>query len=399
VARNQQEDWLMHTGRTIFSQVMDYFPLRRFKTCVDRYNGDKAIKALTCLDQFHYLAFAQLTYRESLRDLVTCLQAVKPMLFHMGIRSTPAKSTLADANCKRNWRIYADIAGILIQQAKKLYAATPLAVDLDATAYALDSTIIDLCMSMFPWAAYKSTKSAVKMHTLLNLRGDIPEFIYISDGKLADMEALDYIPIAPGTFTIMDRGYIDFARLYRFELNKSFFIVRAKKNLNFRRRYSAQIDKATGVLYDQTIILTSFYPAQDYPAALRRIGYFDAEQNRRFVFLTNNFKLPALTIAELYHSRWRIELFFKWIKQHLRIKSFYGTDENAVKTQIWIAVATYLLVAIMKKELKLKQSMYEILQILSITILHRMPILQAFSDYNYVKIDNRPGNQLTLFDF
>jgi len=389
----------MHTGRTIFSQVMDYFPLRRFKTCVDRYNGDKAIKALTCLDQFHYLAFAQLTYRESLRDLVTCLQAVKPMLFHMGIRSTPAKSTLADANCKRNWRIYADIAGILIQQAKKLYAATPLPVDLDATAYALDSTIIDLCMSMFPWAAYKSTKSAVKMHTLLNLRGDIPEFIYISDGKLADMEALDYIPIAPGTFTIMDRGYIDFARLYRFELNKSFFIVRAKKNLNFRRRYSAQIDKATGVLYDQTIILTSFYPAQDYPAALRRIGYFDAEQNRRFVFLTNNFKLPALTIAELYHSRWRIELFFKWIKQHLRIKSFYGTDENAVKTQIWIAVATYLLVAIMKKELKLKQSMYEILQILSITILHRMPILQAFSDYNYVKIDNRPGNQLTLFDF
>jgi hypothetical protein len=378
---------------------MDYFPLRRFKTCVDRYNGDKAIKALTCLDQFHYLAFAQLTYRESLRDLVTCLQAVKPMLFHMGIRSTPAKSTLADANCKRNWRIYADIAGILIQQAKKLYAATPLAVDLDATAYALDSTIIDLCMSMFPWAAYKSTKSAVKMHTLLNLRGDIPEFIYISDGKLADMEALDYIPIAPGTFTIMDRGYIDFARLYRFELNKSFFIVRAKKNLNFRRRYSAQIDKATGVLYDQTIILTSFYPAQDYPAALRRIGYFDAEQHRRFVFLTNNFKLPALTIAELYHSRWRIELFFKWIKQHLRIKSFYGTDENAVKTQIWIAVATYLLVAIMKKELKLKQSMYEILQILSITILHRMPILQAFSDYNYVKIDNRPGNQLTLFDF
>jgi hypothetical protein len=389
----------MHTGRTIFSQVMDYFPLRRFKTCVDRYNGDKAIKALTCLDQFHYLAFAQLTYRESLRDLVTCLQAVKPMLFHMGIRSTPAKSTLADANCKRNWRIYADIAGILIQQAKKLYAATPLPVDLDATAYALDSTIIDLCMSMFPWAAYKSTKSAVKMHTLLNLRGDIPEFIYISDGKLADMEALDYIPIAPGTFTIMDRGYIDFARLYRFELNKSFFIVRAKKNLNFRRRYSAQIDKATGVLYDQTIILTSFYPAQDYPAALRRIGYFDAEQNRRFVFLTNNFKLPALTIAELYHSRWRIELFFKWIKQHLRIKSFYGTEENAVKTQIWIAVATYLLVAIMKKELKLKQSMYEILQILSITILHRMPILQAFSDYNYVKIDNRPGNQLTLFDF
>ena len=237
------------------------------------------------------------------------------------------------------------------------------------------------------------------MHTLLNLRGDIPEFIYISAAKLADMEALDYIPIAPGTFTIMDRGYIDFARLYRFELNKSFFIVRAKRNLKFRRRYSAPIDKATGVLYDQTIMLTSFYPAQEYPAALRRIGYFDAEQNRRFVFLTNNFTLPALTIAELYHSRWRIELFFKWIKQHLRIKRFYGTDENAVKTQIWIAVATYLLVAIMKKELKLEQSMYEILQILSITVLHRMPVLQAFSDYKSLTINNRPANQLTLFDF
>ena len=389
----------MNTGRMIFSQVMDYFPLRRFKTCVDRYNGDKAIKTLTCLDQFYSMAFAQLTYRESLRDLTTCLQAVKPMLYHMGIQSTVAKSTLADANCKRNWRIYADIASIMIQRAKKLYAATPLPVDLDATAYALDSTIIDLCMSMFPWAAYKSTKSAVKMHTLLNIRGDIPEFIHISDGKLADMEALDYIPITPGTFTIMDRGYVDFARLHRFERNKAFFIVRAKKNLNFRRRYSAQVDKATGILCDQTILLTSFYPAQDYPDTLRRIRYFDAEQKRRFVFLTNNFELPALTIAELYRCRWRIELFFKWIKQHLRIKTFYGTDENAVKTQIWIAVTTYLLVAIMKKELKLKQSMYEILQILSITILHRMPILQAFSDYNYVKIDNRPGNQLTLFDF
>jgi len=265
----------MNTGRTIFSQVMDYFPLRRFKTCVDHYNGDKAIKTLTCLDQFHFMAFAQLTYRESLRDLTTCLQAVKPMLYHMGIRSTVAKSTLADANCKRNWRIYADIASIMIQRAKKLYAATPLLVDLDATAYALDSTIIDLCMSMFPWAEYKSTKSAVKMHTLLNIRGDIPEFIYISDGKLADMEALDYIPITPGTFTIMDRGYIDFARLHRFERNKSFFIVRGKKNLNFHRRYSAPADKTTGILCDQTIILTSFYPARDYPDALRRIRYFE----------------------------------------------------------------------------------------------------------------------------
>jgi hypothetical protein len=389
----------MNTGRTIFSQVMDHFPLRRFKTCVDRYNGNKAIKSFTCLDQFRYMAFAQLTYRESLRDLITCLQAVQPMLYHMGVRSTPARSTLADANSKRDWRIYADFAGILIQRAKRLYAATTLPVDLDATAYALDSTVIDLCMSMFPWAKYKSTKSAVKMHTLLNIRGDIPEFIHISDGKLADMEALDYIPIAPGTFTIMDRGYVDFARLHRFERNKAFFIVRAKKNLKCRRRYSAQPDKAAGVLCDQTIWLTTYSSARDYPDVLRRIRYCDSEQNRRFVFLTNNFELPALTVAELYRSRWRVELFFKWIKQHLRIKTFYGTDENAVKTQIWIAVTTYLLVAIMKKELCLEQSMYEILQILSVTILHKMPVLQAFADFKRIENNNRPSNQLTLFDF
>ena len=389
----------MTTGRTIFSQVMDYFPLRRFKTCVDRYSGDKAIKTLTCLDQFHCMAFAQLTYRESLRDLITCLQAVNPMLYHMGIRSIPARSTLADANGKRNWRIYADIAGIMIQHAKKLYARTPLPVDLDATAYALDSTVIDLCMSMFPWAAYKSTKSAIKMHTLLDIRGDIPEFICISDGKLADMEALDYIPMSPATFTIMDRGYVDFARLHRFERNKAFFIVRAKKNLNFRRRYSAQADTSTGILCDQTIMLTSYYPARDYPDALRRIRYFDSEQNRHFVFLTNNFQLPALTVAELYRSRWRVELFFKWIKQHLRIKRFYGTDENAVKTQIWIAVATYLLVAIMKKHLRLDHSMYEILQILSVTVLHKMPVLQAFADFKRKEINKHQAKQLTLFDF
>jgi len=388
----------MNTGRTIFSQVMDYLPLRRFKTCVDRYQGDKSIKTLTCLDQLYYMAFAQLTYRESLRDLITCLQAVKPMLYHMGIRSTAAKSTLADANCKRSWRIYADMAAIMIQRAKQLYAATTLPVDLDATAYALDSTIIDLCMSMFPWAAYKSTKSAVKLHTLLNIRGDIPEFIHISDGKLADMEALDHIPIAPGTFTIMDRAYIDFARLHRFEHNKAFFIVRAKKNLRFRRRYSAPVDKDSGILCDQTIMLDGYYSTQHYPEPLRRIRYFDTEQQRRFVFLTNNFQLPALSVAELYRCRWRIELFFKWIKQHLRIKAFYGTDENAVKTQIWIAVTTYLLVAIMKKELRLEHSMYEILQILSLTILHRMPVLQAFSHLDFIATSNRPANQLTLFD-
>jgi hypothetical protein len=399
MANTDLEDWLMNAGRTVFSQVMDYLPLRRFKTCVERFNGDKGIKTLPCLDQFYYMAFAQLTYRESLRDLITCLQAIKSLLYHMGIRGPIAKSTLADANCKRNWRIYADTANILIQRAKRLYADTPLPVDLDATAYALDSTVIDLCMSMFPWAEYKSTKSAVKMHTLLNIRGDIPEFIYISDGKLADMQALDYIPITPGTFTIMDRGYVDFTRLHRFEHDKAFFIVRAKKNLKFRRRYSAEIDKTTGVICDQTIMLTSFYPARDYPDALRRIRYFDAKQKRRFVFLTNNFKLPALTIAELYRSRWRVELFFKWIKQHLRIKTFYGTDENAVKTQIWIAVSTYLLVAIMKKELGLEQSMYKILQILSVTVLHKMPVLQVFADLKCVENDMHPDNQLTLFDF
>jgi len=377
---------------------MDYLPLRRFKTCVDRYQGDKSIKTLTCLDQFYYMAFAQLTYRESLRDLITCLQAVKPMLYHMGIRSTAAKSTLADANCKRSWRIYADIAALMIQRAKQLYAATPLPVDLDATAYALDSTIIDLCMSMFPWAAYKRTKSAVKLHTLLNIRGDIPEFIHISDGKLADMEALDYIPITPGTFTIMDRAYIDFTRLHRFERSKAFFIVRAKKNLRFRRRYSAPANRDSGILCDQTILLDGYYSTQHYPEPLRRIRFFDTEQQRRFVFLTNNFQLPALTVAELYRSRWRIELFFKWIKQHLRIKAFYGTDENAVKTQIWIAVTTYLLVAIMKKELRLEHSMYEILQILSLTVLHRMPVLQAFSHLDFIATSNRPANQLTLFD-
>jgi len=377
---------------------MDYLPLRRFKTCVDRYQGDKSIKTLTCLDQFYYMAFAQLTYRESLRDLITCLQAVKPMLYHMGIRSTAAKSTLADANCKRSWRIYADIAALMIQRAKQLYAATPLPVDLDATAYALDSTIIDLCMSMFPWAAYKRTKSAVKLHTLLNIRGDIPEFIHISDGKLADMEALDYIPITPGTFTIMDRAYIDFTRLHRFERSKAFFIVRAKKNLRFRRRYSAPANRDSGILCDQTILLDGYYSTQHYPEPLRRIRFFDTEQQRRFVFLTNNFQLPALTVAELYRSRWRIELFFKWIKQHLRIKAFYGTDENAVKTQIWIAVTTYLLVAIMKKELRLEHSMYEILQILSLTVLHRMPVLQAFSHLDSIATSNRPANQLTLFD-
>lgn len=389
----------MNIGKTIFSQVMDYVPAHRFGTCVKRYNGDKHARTLSCFDQFRCMAFAQLTYRESLRDTVTCLQAVGPMLYHMGIRGKIARSTLADANRKRDWRIYADFSKVLIERAKNLYANTPLPVNLDATVYALDSTVIDLCMSLFPWAEYKSTKSAVKLHTMLDIRGNIPEFIHISDGKLADMEALDYIPVRPGTFTVMDRGYVDFARLNRFELAKAFFIVRAKKNLKFRRRYSRPVDKNTGVQCDQTIVLTTYYPSRAYPQPLRRIRFFDQEHKRRFCFLTNNFDLPAFTICELYRSRWRVELFFRWIKQHLRIKSFFGHEENAVKTQIWVAVSAYLLVAIMRKELDLEQNMYEILQILSITALSKTPVLQMFNEYKAPQIESDPCNQLSFIDF
>jgi transposase len=389
----------MNIGKTIFSQVMDYAPAHRFGTCVKRYNGDKHTRTLSCFDQFRCMVFAQLTYRESLRDTVTCLQAVGPMLYHMGIRSKIAKSTLADANRKRDWRICADFSKVLICRAKKLYADTPLPVNLDATVYALDSTIIDLCMNLFPWAEFRSTKSAVKLHTLLDIRGNIPEFIHISDGKLADMEALDYIPIRPGTFTVMDRGYVDFTRLNRFERAKAFYIVRARKNLKFRRRYSRPVDKSTGVQCDQTIVLTTYYPSKAYPQPLRRIRFFDQEHKRRFCFLTNNFDLPALTICELYRSRWRVELFFRWIKQHLRIKSFFGYEENALKTQIWAAVSAYLLVAIMRKELDLKQNMYEILQILSITALSKTPILQVFNECNALQTESDPCNQLAFIDF
>ena len=389
----------MNTGKTIFAQVMDYVPVRRFGTCVRRYDGDKHIRTLSCLDQFCCMAFAQLTYRESLRDTVTCLRAVEPLLYHMGIRGKIARSTLADANRKRDWRIYADFSKILIDRAKRLYANTALPVNLDATVYALDSTVIDLCMSLFPWASYKSTKSAVKLHTMLDIRGNIPEFIHISDGKLADMEALDYFPIKPGTFTVMDRGYVDFARLNRFERAKAFFIVRAKKNLKYSRRYSRQVDKSTGVQCDQTIVLTGYYSSQTYPQHLRRIRFFDRGQERRFYFLTNNFDLPPLTICELYRSRWRVELFFRWIKQHLRIKSFFGYEENAVKTQIWVAVSAYLLVAIMRKELALEQNMYEILQILSITALSKAPVIQVFNDFRETQTEIGSCKQLSFMDF
>ena len=389
----------MYTGKMIFSQVMDYAPRRKFKVCVDRYNGDKYTKSFSCSDQFRAMVFAQLTSRESLRDTVSCLNAVKSQLYHLGFCGKLTKSTLADANSKRNWRIYRDYAQVLIKQAKPLYADEPLPVNFDNSVYALDSTIIDLCMSVFPWAEFRSTKSAIKLHTLLDLQGDIPEFIHISKGTLSDMEALDYIPLKPGCLIIMDRGYIDYARLYRFEDAHAYFIVRARKNLKFRRQYSQNIEKDTGVKYDQSGVLTGFYQRKSYKTMLRRIKYYDVDQKREFVFLTNNFKLSALSVAELYRSRWRVETFFKWIKQHLHIKKFFGTDKNAVKTQIWTAVCTYLLVAIMRKRLNIERSMYEILQILGITVLQKSFVSQVFSEMETLNNNEHYCNQLSLFDF
>ena len=377
---------------------MDYFPTRRFQTCVKRYGGDKRIRTLSCLDQFLCMAFAQITSCESLRATVCRLKAVKKQLYHLGFRTTIAKSTLADANRLRHWKIYADLAQILIQQAKALYADTPLPVDFDNTVYAFDSSVVDLCMNVFPWAKYKTTKSAIKLHTRLDIRGDIPDFIYISDGKMADMEALDHLPIAPGTLTIMDRAYNDYKRLYRFEQRKSFFIVRAKKNLQFKRRYSTPVDKSTGLRSDQTGVLTGPLTSKKYPALLRRVRYFDLAEKRRFVFLTNHFELPALAIANLYQRRWRVELFFKWIKQHLRVKTFFGTDANAVKTQIWIAMCVYLLVAIMRKTLRIDRSMYEILQVLDVTLFHKIPISRVFEEPEILKTEPREYIQLNLFD-
>ena len=388
----------MFGGRTIFSQVMDHLPLRRFHTCVARYKGDYKVQNFKCLDQFLCMAFAQLTYRESLRDIQVCLRAMQPKLYHMGIRARISKSTLADANENRDWRIYADFAQVLIARAKELYINDDFGIELDSTVYALDATTIDLCLSLFPWARFRKTKAAVKLHTLLNLRGSIPEFIYISDGKMADVNILDILIPEAGSFYIMDRGYLDFERLYAQHQAQAFFVTRAKRGFNFKRRYSHEVDKSTGLQCDQIIVLTGFYPAKAYPEALRRIRYYDLETDTRFVFLTNNFNLPALTIAQLYKARWKVELFFKWIKQHLRIKAFYGTSENAVKTQIWIAVSVYVLVAIVKKELDLDQSLYTILQILSVTLFEKIPILQAFSD-TYYKTEPGPfNNQLLLFE-
>jgi hypothetical protein len=388
----------MFAGSTIFTQLMDIVPWRRFQTCVTRYRGDYKVKTFSCAEHFRVMAFAQLTYRESLRDIEVCLRALDQRLYHLGIRSSISRNNLSHVNETRDWRIYADFAQILIKKAKTLYANEPLGLDLKSTAYALDSTTIDLCMSLFPWAHFRKTKSALKLHTLMNLRGSIPEFIHISNGKLHDVNILDLLIPQPGAFYIMDRAYLDFQRLYHLHRQRAFFVTRAKSNFKFKRRYSHEVDKITGVQSDQTIMLTTHYPAQNYPEPLRRIRFYDPQRQKRLVFLTNNFELPAETISQLYKARWHIELFFKWIKQHLRIKSFFGISENAVKVQIWTAISTYLLVAIMKKELRLEQSLYKILQVLSVSLFEKMPILQAFSQKYALASVQQTYNQLSLFD-
>ena len=388
----------MHTGRIVFAQVMDFLPLREFRCCVARYQGEYKVRGFSCLDQFLCLAFAQLTYRESLRDIETCLRAMQPKLYHMGIRGRVARSTLADANERRDWRIYAEFAQILIACAKPLYAEEPFGVELAATVYAFDSTTIDLCLALFPWARFRTHKGAIKLHTLLNLRGSIPEVIYISGGKLHDVNALDVLLPEPGAYYVLDRGYLDFARLYRFQQAGAFFVTRAKANLQYARRYSHPVDKTTGIRCDQTIVLTGPKTAHLYPLPLRRIRYTDPETGKRLVFLTNDFTLPALIIARLYKARWQVELFFKWIKQHLRIKAFYGTSANAVKTQVWIAVAVYVLVAILKKRLGLPQSLYTILQVLSVTLFEKVPLQQALALMPDMTSGDDDCNQLSLFD-
>jgi hypothetical protein len=382
----------------IFAQLMEFLPRHEFNACVRRYRGDRWSQSFSCRDQFLCLAFAQLTFRESLRDIEACLRAMGPKLYHAGLRGKVSRSTLADANRIRDWRIYADFAAVLIRRARTLYAQESLSVNLDETVYALDSTTIDLCLSLFPWAPFRRRKAAVKLHTLLDLRGSIPSFIHISHGKMHDVTALDYLPIEPGAFYVMDRGYVDFKRLHRFTQAGAFFVTRSKKNLDCTRRAHCEIDKATGLRSDQTIVLAGPKSSRLYPDPLRRIAFYDAETERRFVFLTNNFALPALTITQLYKCRWQVELFFKWIKQHLRIKAFYGTSENAVKTQIWVAVSVYVLVAIVKKELRIERSLYEILQILSITIFEKIPVFKALSELPIPNPEDPSPNQRTLFD-
>ncbi|HJL77669.1 MAG TPA: IS4 family transposase [Candidatus Marinimicrobia bacterium] len=388
----------MNQGQTIFSQVVDFLPWKKFRQCVNRYNGDYRISSFTCYNQFLCMAFAQLTYRESLRDIECCLRAMREKLYHMGIRGKVSRSTLADANEVRDWRIYSDFAQVLIHEARRLYIDDDFGLELKETVYALDSSIIDLCLSVFPWARFRKAKAAVKLHTLLDLRGDIPTFIWITDGKVHDVNVLDHLIPEPGAIYIMDRAYLDFRRLYQMHQSSAVFVTRSKTNTGLRRIYSHKVDKTIGVRCDQTVVPTGFYSKKDYPEKLRRIKYFDAEKGRSFVFLTNQFTLPALTITELYRYRWRIEVFFKWIKQHLRIKKFFGTSENAVKTQIWIAISTYVLVAIMKKQLKIDLTLYTILQILSISLFEKKSIYRVLTDNDYTNKITSGHIQLKLFD-
>ncbi len=389
----------MNVGKTLFAQVMEYVPWKTFGRIIDRHGGDAGVRTLDCADLFRVMTFSQLTWRESLRDIEVCLAANQAKLFHMGLSAAPARSTLADALNARDWHIYHALAMRLIVRGRELYAKEPMGIELDATVYALDSTTIDLCLSLFDWAPFRSTKAAVKMHTLLDLRGAIPAFIHISDGKMGDVNVLDILPIEAGAFYVMDRGYLDFARLYKLHQTGAFFVTRAKRGMNARRVYSTKTDRTTGVMCDQSIALNGFYVSKDYPEHLRRIRFKDPESGKTLVFLTNNTALPPLMIAALYKNRWQVELFFKWIKQHLRIKRFLGTSENAVKTQIWCAVATYVLIAIIKKELHLDASLYTLLQILSVSIFEKTQLSCALQPDTTTTISPLTTNQLMLFDY
>jgi hypothetical protein len=388
----------MNSGKSIFSQLMDFLPRYEFRRCVEGYQGNYKLKSFSCWDQFLCMAFAQLTYRESLRDIEACLRANQTKLYHLGIRGRVSRNTLANANSVRDWRIYADFAQVLIKTARQLYLHDDFGLALEQTVYALDATTIDLCLSLFPWAYFRKRKGAVKLHTLLDLRGNIPTVIIITHGLIHDVHLLDQLTFEPGAFYVMDRAYLDFPRLHRLHLASAFFVTRARKRFDCRRLYSLPVDRTTGVMADQIVVLSNFYPRQGYPDKLRRIRYFDRESNKRMIFLTNNFTLPPLLIAHLYRSRWQVELFFKWIKQHLRIKKFYGTSENALKTQIWIAISVYVLVAIVKKQLNLKASLYRVLQILSISLFEKTPILEALSLTDYEIELTTIAKQLTLFD-
>ena len=388
----------MNTGRTIFSQLMDFLPTHEFRSCVERYNGNYKIKSFSCWGQYLCMAFAQLTYRESLRDIQACLRSANQKLYHMGIRGKVSRNTPAHANQVRDWRIYADFAHVLIGRARQLYAGDTFGIELEQSVYALDATTIDLCLSLFPWATFSRRKGAVKLHTLLDLRGNIPTIAVITPGRVHEVNILDEIPIEAGAIYILDRAYLDFSRLHRIHQGSAFFVTRAKSGFRFRRLYSQPVDRASGLQCDQLVSLHGFYARKDYPGKLRRIRFYNPDQDRRLVFLTNNTVLPALTVARLYKCRWQIELFFKWIKQHLRIKAFYGTSENAVKTQIWIAISIYVLVAIVKKRLGLDQSLYTILQILSVTLFEKTPILQAFSGSRCENHADQNDNQPNLFN-